>query len=114
MNGVNNLGLFRRFCLEYLHLSGVNSDALRRKFVRSANSETLFRKSGEMGADLGMQGILIRGGMSELTTRATSPVILYTTGDGKVTADDAVVSILETTADSNLRLAGYLKGEGKP
>jgi hypothetical protein len=25
--------------------------------------------------------------MSELTTRATSPVILYTTGDGKVTVD---------------------------
>lgn len=37
----------------------------------------------------------------------------YTTGEGKVTADDAVVSILETTADSNLGLARYFKGEGK-
>jgi|694.fasta_scaffold77055_3 hypothetical protein len=37
----------------------------------------------------------------------------YTTGEGKVTTDDAVVSILETTADSTLRLARYLKGEVK-
>jgi len=37
----------------------------------------------------------------------------YTTGEGKVTVDDAAISILETTADSNLRLARYLKGEGK-
>ncbi len=38
----------------------------------------------------------------------------YTTGEGEVTVDEAVVSILETTADFNLRLARYLKGEGKP
>lgn len=34
--------------------------------------------------------------------------------NGKTTTCNAVISILETTGDVfNLRLAGYLKGEGK-
>jgi len=38
----------------------------------------------------------------------------HTTGAGKVTMNGAVVSILETTADFDLKLARYLKGEGQP
>lgn len=35
--------------------------------------------------------------------------------NGKVKMGNAVISILETTGDDfNLRLAGYLKGEGQP
>lgn len=49
MSGVDNLKLFQRFYLEYQQLlPGVNSDAVRRKSVRSANSETPSRKSVEM------------------------------------------------------------------
>lgn len=46
MNGFNNLELLSHFCFEYLHLPWVNSDAMRRKFVQSANSETVCWKFG--------------------------------------------------------------------
>lgn len=36
--------------------------------------------------------------MSELTTRATSRVMLFTTGGDKVKMEDSVVSVSETTA----------------
>jgi len=46
MNGVSNLELFRHFYLEYLQqFQEVSSDAMRRKSVRSAISETASRKS---------------------------------------------------------------------
>jgi hypothetical protein len=48
MNGMGNLELFRRFYLEYPQLLlGANSDAVRRKSVRSVISETASRKSGK-------------------------------------------------------------------
>lgn len=47
MNSVANLKLFHRFYLEYPQLlPGINSDAVRRESVRSANSETVSRNLG--------------------------------------------------------------------
>lgn len=49
MNGVDNLELFRRFCLKFPQLlPRVIFHAVRGKFVWSGNSETVSRKYVEM------------------------------------------------------------------
>lgn len=48
--------------------------------------------------------------MSGQTIHATNPVILYITDELEM---NSVISILETTTEFDLKLARYLKGEGK-
>ena len=48
--------------------------------------------------------------MSGQTIHANNPVILYITAELR---NNSVISILETTTDFDLKLARYLKGEGK-